>query len=214
MTILANGKNLKNEKKGKIKIIRCWDNNSLLIPFNILLNILKENPDIVHFNVHMRSWGRTNFVNFFAHLTPILIKLFLKKKVIITLHNILESVNLKEIGVRSPLVIFGAKLITKLLLRSDKVVVLLKRYKKVLLKKYKRKNVAYIPHGTLGKKTKYVKFSRNRILTFGFWSPYKNLHLLLEVFAELKKKYRNLELIVAGASHPIYPKYLEMVKQK
>jgi glycosyltransferase involved in cell wall biosynthesis len=215
LTVLSNGENFRIEKKEKVKIIRCWKNDSLLIPIKILINVYRENPDVIHFNIHMRSWGRKKLVNFFAHLTPFLVKLLLRKKVIITLHNILEGANLKEMGINSSiLTIFGARISTRFLLFSDKVTVLLRRYKRILLRKYGKRNIVYIPHGTLGKKTNKVNFNRNKLLTFGFWSPYKNLPLLLEVFTELKKKYKSLKLIIAGDSHPNYPGYLEFLKEK
>jgi glycosyltransferase involved in cell wall biosynthesis len=162
----------------------------------------------------MRSWGRRKLVNFFAHLTPFLVKFFLRKKVVVTLHNIFESVNLKEMGISNDfLTLFGAKVSMKFLLFSNKVVVLLKRYKRILRKRYK-KSVGYIPHGTLGKKISKINFNGYKILTFGFWSPYKNLPLLLEVFNELKKKYKKLEVIVAGETHPNYPTYLATIREK
>jgi glycosyltransferase involved in cell wall biosynthesis len=162
----------------------------------------------------MRSWGRKKLVNFFAHLTPFLVKFFLRKKVVVTLHNILESVNLKEMGISNDfLTLLGAKISTKFLLFSDKLVVLLKRYKRIIRNRYK-KNVVYIPHGTLGKKINKINFNGYKILTFGFWSPYKNLPLLIEVFNELKKKFKKLELIVAGGPHPNYPTYLTTIKEK
>jgi glycosyltransferase involved in cell wall biosynthesis len=215
LTILSNGESFRIEKKRKVKIIRCWKNDSLLIPIKILTNVYRGNPDVVHFNIHMRSWGRKKLVNFFAHLTPFLVKVLLRKKVIITLHNVLESVNLKEIGINNSfLTTLGARLSTRLLLFSDRVIVLLRRYKRILLKRYGKRNILYIPHGTLGMKTNKINFSRNKLLTFGFWSPYKNLPLLVEVFLELKKKYKNLELIIAGDSHPNYPGYLDFLKEK
>ncbi|MDT7858487.1 MAG: glycosyltransferase [Candidatus Aenigmarchaeota archaeon] len=214
LTILANGDFLKRERKRKLKIIRCWKNDSLLIPLKILINVYRENPDVVHFNIHMRSWGRKKLVNFFAHLTPFLVKFFLRKKVVVTLHNILESVNLKEMGISNDfLTLLGAKISTKFLLFSDRLVVLLKRYKRIIRNRYK-KNVVYIPHGTLGKKISNINFNGYKILTFGFWSPYKNLPLLIEVFNELKKKFKKIELIVAGGPHPNYPTYLTTIKEK
>jgi glycosyltransferase involved in cell wall biosynthesis len=215
LTILANGENFRVEKKRKIKIVRCWKNDSLLIPIKILVNVYKENPDIIHFNIHMRSWGRKNLVNFLSHLTPFLVRILLRKKVIVTLHNIVEGVNLNEIGMKNNLLtIWGTKLSTLFLLFSDRLVVLLQSYRAILMKNYEKKNVLYIPHGTLGKKVNRLNFTKNKILTFGFWSPYKNLPLLVEVFTELKKKYKNLELMVAGDSHPYYPGYLKFLKEK
>jgi len=215
LVILADGRNFEIENKGKIKIIRCWKNNSFFIPIKILINVFRENPDIVHFNLHMRSWGSRNIVNFLTHLTPFFVKLLLRKKVIVTLHNIVETANLKEMGIKNNiLIILGARLSTRFLLLSDRLVVLLKRYKTILSRNYRKKNILYIPHGTFGRKVRIAKFSRRKILTFGFLSPYKNLPLLVEVFKELKKKYKRLELVIAGDSHPNYPGYLDSLKKK
>jgi glycosyltransferase involved in cell wall biosynthesis len=217
LTVLANSTSNSNriEKFGKIKIIRCWKNNSLKIPFDIIKTLKKENSDIVHFNLHMMSWGESKISNFLGALTPYLVKILLKKKVVITLHNIREAVNVKELGMEeNPFIIFGARIATKALLSVDKVIVTLNRFRKILEQKYKKRNIIRIFHGTVGRKVKKIKVGGKKILTFGFWRENKNLPLLIEIFQKLYKEDKKIRLIVAGDSHPAFPGYLDKLKEK
>ncbi|OYT41485.1 MAG: hypothetical protein B6U78_02905 [Candidatus Aenigmarchaeota archaeon ex4484_224] len=216
IVVLANQSNSKKEERiGKLKIIRCWKQDDFFLPFRILYRIWKENPDIVHFNLHMMNWGKSKVVNFLGAVTPLLTKILLRKKVVITLHNIVEAVDLEKMNLKKNFLIeIGTYLATKSLLSVDKVIVTLDFFKRILVKKYKAKNIVTIFHGTFGKKVKRINLNSNKILAFGFWREIKNLPLLIEAFSDLKKKYKNLELIVAGSSHPYFPNYLEEIKKK
>jgi len=203
------------EKLGKLKIARCWRRDSLSIPIDIIKTLRKENPDIVHFNLHMMSWGKKRIPNFLGAITPYIVKKFLRKRVTITLHNIVEATNLEELGIKpSKLNLLGSYLATKSLLGVDKVVVTLRSFIPLLSKKYGKNNIVHIPHGTLGKRVKNVKVGGRTILTLGFWRESKNLPLLIEAFKELQKKDKRLKLIVAGTSHPNFPGHLEKMKKE
>jgi glycosyltransferase involved in cell wall biosynthesis len=203
------------EKIGKLKILRCWRRNSFLIPVTIIKALRKENPDIVHFNLHMMSWGKSKISNFLGALTPYLVKMLLRKKVVVTLHNIVDAVDLKELGIKNnPLIIFGARLATKALLSADKVIVTLGRFRRILEQQYKKKNIIRIPHGTLGRKVKKLRVGGKKLLTFGFWRENKNLPLLIEVFKKVHKEDKRIKLIIAGTSHPSFPGYLDKLKEK
>ena len=199
----------KIEIHGKLKIIRCWENDSLLTPLKILNKIIKENSDVVHFNIHMMSWGKGKICNFFGAMTPFLSKLF--KKTIVTLHSIVEVANIKEIGIKTSFLDkIGSSIATNFILSTDRTTVTLKKFIPVLNKKYKKNNIVHIPHGTLENKIKKIKTGGNTILTFGFWRDNKNLPFVIETFKQLKKK--NLKLIVAGTTHPNFKGYLEKIK--
>jgi glycosyltransferase involved in cell wall biosynthesis len=210
-----NPNSCKTERFGKLKIVRCWRRDSFLIPIDIVKTLRKEAPEIVHFNLHMMSWGKKRVSNFLGAITPYIVKKFLRKKVTITLHNITEATNLKELGIKpSKLDFLGSYLATKSLLSVDKVVVTLRSFIHLLNKKYGKNNIVHIPHGTLGKRVKNVKAGGKTILTLGFWRDGKKLPLLIEVFKELQKKDKKLKLIVAGTSHPNFPGYIEKIKKK
>jgi glycosyltransferase involved in cell wall biosynthesis len=52
------------------------------------------------------------------------------------------------------------------------------------------------------------------ILSFGFWRDTKDLPILLDSFKELKEVNPDMELIVAGDSHPNFPDYLGSIKRR
>jgi glycosyltransferase involved in cell wall biosynthesis len=216
LIVLANYTSNSNriEKFDKLKIIRCWKNNSFTIPLDVLKALKRENPDLVHFNLHMMSWGKNKISNFLGAITPYLVKVLLRKKVVVTLHNIVEATNLEELGIsKNKITLFFASIATKFLLKADKIVVTLERFRRILEKKYKADNVMRILHGTLGRRVKKLRVGGKTILTFGFWRKNKNLPLLIDVFRELSKKDRNVKLIVAGSSHPNFPGYLENLRE-
>lgn len=214
--LASKGFNVKNKENDKIKIVRCWKRNSILLFIQILKKIRKFDPDLVFFNCHMMSWGRSRIVNFFGALLPALVKKILNYKVVITLHNIVEATDLRELGINpSKINLLGSYLATKSLLSADKVVVTLRSFVSLLSKKYRKTNILYIPHGTLGRKIRSAKTTKEKvIMSFGFWRESKNLPFLIEVFKELYKKDKNLKLVIAGTSHPNFPGYLEKIKKK
>jgi glycosyltransferase involved in cell wall biosynthesis len=216
LIILAN-KDLhpEKEKKGKVMIVRCWRTDSLLLPLNILRNIIKHKPDLVFFNCHMMSWGKNLVANFFGALLPFISRKILNYKVIVILHNLVEAVDLDKLGIKpSKLNLFGSYIATKSLLSADRVIVTLRSFISLLGRKYNRNNIIHIPHGTLGKKVKKPRVGGKTILVFGFWRGSKNLPLIIEAFQELRKKDRSLKLIVAGSSHPNFPGYLERIRKE
>lgn len=204
------------EEKGKLKVVRCWETNNILTPLYLLREILVLSKDwIIHFNLNMMNWGTRKLVNFICYSLPFFIKLFLRRKVIITLHNLADAINLKRVKFISPSFLnkLGLKIVTKFLLRANKVTVTISYYKKILEKRYNVKNVVHIPHG-FPQPVKKIKLTKNKILAFGFWDPRKKLELLIKIFKELKKENQKIELIVAGTSHPKFPNYLEKIKKK
>ena len=205
------------ERKGKLKIIRCWKTNSPLILFQLMKSILlvRKKIDVVHFNLNMMNWGTGKMVNFLGYLAPLLTKLFLRKKVVITLHNVVDAINLKKLKFISPsrLTRTGLKLVTKLLLFANKVTVTTSYYKMILEKNYNARNVVHVPHGFL-EPIKKPRLTKNVLLAFGFWDPRKKLEVLIKAFKELRKKNPKLKLVVAGTSYPRFPNYLEEVKKK
>jgi glycosyltransferase involved in cell wall biosynthesis len=205
------------EEKGKLKILRCWKTNSLLISLDLIRKIsaFKDKVDVIHFNLNMMNWGTGKLVNFLGYSTPFLVRLLFRKNVIVTLHNIVDAIDLKKSKFIRPsrLNNLGLMVATKFLLSANKVTVTLSHYKKILSKHYNAKNVIHIPHGFLTP-VKRISLIRNRLLAFGFWDPRKNLELLIRIFKDLREKNKDLKLIVAGTSYPKFPSYLERIKRK
>ncbi len=216
LTVLANKPGIINsEKQSGLNLVRCWKFDDLTTPIKILKEIRKVRPDVVYFNLHMLSWGKSRLCNFLCHTTPFLVKILTRSKVVITLHNIGDSVDMKHIDFIHGSFInrLGGFIVTNLLLQADAVVVTLKSYAAILRRKYNKNNVVYIPHGSPEIDADKINPNDNILLTFGYWSNSKNLPLLLDVFTDLRKRIRYLRLVVVGDSNPKTPNYLENIKK-
>src|ERR1700751_2270945 len=115
---------------------RCWKFNSITIPFTILRAVRRHKPDVVWFNLVFSSFGDKPIPAFLGICTALLLRIcgFYTH---ITLHHVIEALDLSK-GTRFPFLYraFGA-LATKLMLWSGLLTVLLPSYRKVLLENYK-----------------------------------------------------------------------------
>jgi len=164
----------------------------------------------------MMSWGGSKSTNLMGAITPFLVKKLLRKKVVVTLHNIHDMVDLNKIKLIKPnkFVLFGLWLITRFILSVDVVTITLNRYVKILKKKYYKNNIHYVPHGTLPLRIKKPILGKKTILGFGYWGPGKNLSVLVESFKDLFKEDNEIKLLIAGNSHPAFPNFIEWYERK
>src|SRR5208283_5525773 len=103
--------------------------------------------DIVHFNVHFRSYGRTRVANFVGFSIVFLSRMF-GLRTIVLLHNLGEKVDLEKMRIKPSLVNkIGILVATRLILSASAVVVIVPSYAQFLKKRYGHKGVKYIPHG-------------------------------------------------------------------
>ena len=199
----------------KIKVHPAWTLRNPLSLLFIPSKVLMLNPDVVHFNLHMAVFGRARLTNFFGLSLPFLCHL-LGFKTLVTLHNVVDRVDIQKTGFQDTFLNrFGTLITTKLLTFSSYINVTMKSYVKLLREKYKCKRSIWIPHGTwnINPEKKNVHNPQN-ILFFGTLGPYKDLDLLFQAFEILNKRKSAIKLIVAGDSHPDYPNFLNMYKTK
>ena len=203
------------EKHGKLTILRVWRNNDVFSLLKIPVHIAKYRPNLVHFNLHLMSWGKSRLVNFIGALMPRIIKM-LRFHVVVTLHNIVETIDVRKTSIikASLINLFGITVAMRSILSADAVVVTLPHYVSILNKRYGVKNVICIPHGTLGAQVNKVKTGGKRLLTFGHFSPHKNLPAIIDAFKEIREEDEEVELVVAGTSHPNFPNYLHQIIQR
>ncbi len=132
---------------------------------------------------------------------------------------------------------------TKLLTLSSLLTVTVRSYVDLLSRRYKTNRITWIPHGTWNTKfsypikvgnpndilhpvpdKKHLAFCKSwesrkhntsdkTILYFGHHGPYKDPKLLFDAIRILSRK-RDIQLIVAGRSHPNYPNFLEEHKRE
>ena len=205
----------------KMEIRSVWKHDNPVSILKILLEILRLKPDVVHFNVHFQSFGKSRIANFIGLSLPFLTKLF-RMKTLVTIHNFGEKVNLSICGLKPSLLNrIGIKIATKLVAMSDFVTVTVPSYINYLRKNYRCRSVTYIPHGTYINDLDPPSFNPNPhsnpgniILMFGHMAPYKGLSVMLEAFQELLRERNDIELVIAGDDHPNFPGYLDIFKRK
>src|SRR5690242_2049072 len=217
LTVLADELPQDHVEPEGFNVQRCWSFDDPTTIFRLLNTIRKTKPDVVWFNLLFSTFGRNPVVAFSGLMAPLLARLG-GRYTHVTLHHLMDTVELKDVGVRhESLYRFAGAIATRMLLLSNSVSVLMPGYRKILNDKYGRDNVHLRAHGILTRRPEFPDFSRrgnpvHRILAFGKWGTYKRLELMIESFNLLAEKMPEARLIVAGGDHPQAPGYIESVK--
>jgi glycosyltransferase involved in cell wall biosynthesis len=198
---------------------RCWKFNSLSNPLRLMRAIKQQKPDVVWFNLGFASFGGTPPSAFLGIATPALARMtgFYTH---VTLHQLMETVDLDDAGIRFPLLYkWGGVLATHLVLFANSVSVMLPAYRSVLVEKYGRGSVYVRRHGIFSARPEYPDLAlrgnpEHRILAFGKWGTYKRLEPMVEAFKEVARQIPNARLVIAGTDHPKTPGYLQSIRQK
>lgn len=198
---------------------RCWKFNRLGNPLRLMRAIRREKPDVVWFNLGFASFGGTPPSAFMGIATPALARMsgFYTH---VTLHQLMETVDLDDAGIRFPLLYkWGGVLATHLVLFANSVSVMLPAYRSVLVEKYGRGSVYVRRHGIFSARPEYPDLAlrgnpEHRILAFGKWGTYKRLEPMVEAFKEVARQIPNARLVIAGTDHPKTPGYLQSIREK
>jgi hypothetical protein len=135
LTILADDAHSQEELTG-FHVQRCWRFDSISNPVRLLRAIVKSKPDAVWFNIGFSTFARTPVAAVLALTVPALARL-MGYHTHITLHTVFERINLRDAGVRSPaLYRIAGRVVTRLLLLSGDVSVLLPSFRSDLLSDY------------------------------------------------------------------------------
>jgi glycosyltransferase involved in cell wall biosynthesis len=218
LTVLADRMNEPADELADFDVDRCWKFNSIATPFALLRSARKHKPDVVWFNLVFSTFGDKPIPAFLGICTAFLLRLF-GFYTHITLHHVMESLDLSQ-GTRFPrLYRFCGAIATKLILFSGSVTVLLPSYRKVLLDNYGGEYVHLRKHGIFSATPKFPDISKrgnpeHRILTFGKWGTYKRPEILIEAFAQIADKFPNAKLVIAGSNHPMCPGYVESLRER
>jgi len=200
-------------------VIRCWGFNRMGNAISLFRTIQRIKPDVVWFNLGFASFGGKPLPAFFGLTTPALTRLF-SCYTHVTLHQLFETVNLADAGVRSPALYSAAgRVATHLLLSANSLSVLLPAYHKTLRKKYRRGAVNVRHHGIFASRPEPPNFALrgnpvHRILAFGKWGTYKRLELLVAAFESIQPELPPTELVIAGGDHPKMPGYVQGVAEQ
>ena len=219
LTVLADELPTALEEREGFTVLRCWSFDDPATIYRLIRTIRRLKPDVVWFNLLFSTFGRNPLVAFSGLMSPLLARLG-GRYTHVTLHHLMDTVELKDVGVRHErLYRFAGAVATRMLLLSNSVSVLMPGYRKILNDKYGRDNVHLRAHGLLARRPEFPDFSRrgtpaHRILAFGKWGTYKRLELMIEAFKLLAPKVPEAQLVVAGGDHPQAAGYVESVKQE
>ncbi len=187
-------------------------------PARLLKAIYDIRPNVVWFNLLFSTFGNRPVAAFSGLTQPALSRLS-GHYTHVTLHHLMDNINLADFNVRFPRLYRAAgSAATRMLLMANSISVLLPVYRRTLIDKYRGENVHFRAHGILGGRPEPPDFSlrgnpEHRILAFGKWGTYKRLELLIEAFEQLVHEMPNLRLVVAGGNHPQTPGYIESVAE-
>jgi glycosyltransferase involved in cell wall biosynthesis len=219
LTVLADTLSAPAPELEGFNVERCWTFNDLTSLACIFNAIRKQKPDVVWFNLLFSTFGHNPLIAFAGLLTPLFSRLS-GCYTHVTLHHLMDTVNLQDAGVRYPRTYrLAGAVATRMLLLSNSVSVLMPGYRKILHDKYGRDNVHLRSHGILSREPQYPDLSRrgnpeHRILAFGKWGTYKRLELMIESFQYVSEALPNAKLVIAGGNHPHAPGYVESMKKK
>ena len=200
-------------------VMRCWSFDDPSTLFRLLQTIQKVKPDVVWFNLLFSTFGRNPIVAFSGLMTPLLARLT-GRYTHVTLHHLMDTVELKDVGVRHESLYRAAGAVaTRMILLSNSVSVLMPGYRKILNDKYGRDNVHLRAHGLLARRPEFPDFSRrgnpaHHILAFGKWGTYKRLELMTEAFSLLSVRMPESKLVIAGGDHPQASGYIDSMKRQ
>jgi glycosyltransferase involved in cell wall biosynthesis len=205
-----------------VRCVPCWQFNAVDNILRIREAVRQANPDIVFFNIQFASFGDQKIPATLGLLTPWLLKVS-GFKVVVLLHNIMETVNLKSAGFgRNPIIeaivrLFG-NIVTRFILAADWVAVTIPKYVEILERKYGARNVLLAPHGSFedsaNTEPSPMPGGSPTVMTFGKFGTYKTVDLLIESHAMLLQHHPDLRLVIAGTDSPNAAGYLQSMQQK
>ena len=194
-----------------IEVYRMWQPDNPLSFLAILPFVIRLRPDVVHFNIHFQSFGKSRISNFFGLCLAPVFNIF-GYRVLCTVHNFGDIVDLDKVNVENHFVNrLAIFVVTKFLLSLTAVVVTVRSYIDRLDARYGSNNIRFIPHGASVERI--PENGSKNILMFGHMGPYKGLPVLLNSFKEIRKLRKDVNLIIAGTSHPNFPGFIDSYRE-
>lgn len=214
VTVLADELDTPEPELPDFDVHRVWRFDSMSNPARLRRALREHKPDVVWFNLLFSTFGNSPLAAFAGLTTPILTRLS-GRYTHVTLHHLMENIDLSHANVRFPRAYrMAGNVATRMLLAANSISVLLPAYRRTLIKKYKGENVHFRAHGIMSARPEPPDYSRrgvpeHRVLAFGKWGTYKRLELLMEAFELVAERLPNAKLVVAGSNHPMTPGYVE-----
>jgi len=219
LTVLADVVPDVHDDQNGPSVVRCWTFNDPKTAGKRLQVIRKIDRDVVGFNLLFTTFGHKPLTAFRGLTLPLLTRVA-GYYTHVTLHHLVDFIDLEGAGIRFPRLYRAAGAVaTKMLLLSNSLSVLMPAYRSILIKKYGGGNVHFRTHGILAQSPEYPDFSRRnnpeqRIVAFGKWGTYKRPEVLIDAFQSIANKLPHLKLIIAGGDHPRTMGYIASLARK
>jgi len=221
LTVLADVMEEPAEELADYDVLRCWELNKTFNQPRLFQALRQIKPDVVWFNLIFSTFGNAhNPSAAFSGLTLPALARLAGYYTHVTLHHLMDHVDLEDAGIRNPrLYRMAGSVATRVLLMANSISVLLPAYRRTLMEKYRGENVHFRAHGILSGRPVLPDFSQrgnpeHRVLVFGKWGTYKRLEMLLEAFKTIRARLPQVRLVIAGGNHPMAPNYVESVQQR
>jgi glycosyltransferase involved in cell wall biosynthesis len=205
-----------------VDIVPCWRFGALGNALRLRAAVKDAAPDAVLFNIQFASFGRGKLSGGLGLLAPAMVRA-MGLPTIVLLHNIVETVDLKQAGfagnpLMARLIQLAGTALTRALLQADLVALTIPKYVELLEAKYRAGNVVLAPHGAFDDTPRPITDPPEnplQIMTFGKFGTYKRVEPLVEAFRALPAPGRPpLELVIAGTDSPNAPGYLEGIRRR
>jgi glycosyltransferase involved in cell wall biosynthesis len=219
VTVLADELEAPEPELEEYDVQRVWRFDSLSNPVRLTKALRECKPDVVWFNLLFSTFGNNPLAAFAGLTVPILTRMS-GRYTHVTLHHLMENIDLSHANIRFPRAYRSAgNIATRMLLSANSISVLLPAYRRTLINKYGGENVHFRAHGIMSARPEPPDYSRrgvphHRVLAFGKWGTYKRLELLMDAFEQISARMPNARLVVAGSNHPMTPGYVESVARR
>lgn len=206
----------------EFNVQRAWRVNRVFNHGKLLKALREIRPNVVWFNLIFSSFGtKDSPLAAFSGLTLPATTRMAGYYTHVTLHHLMDFIDLDDAGVRNKLLFkVAGQVATRMILMANSVSVLLPAYRRTLIDKYRGENIHFRAHGILSARPEYPDFSRrgnpeHRILAFGKWGTYKRCELLIECFEDqILKRLPNTRLVIAGTNNGNAPGYIEGLRER
>jgi glycosyltransferase involved in cell wall biosynthesis len=195
------------ERKNTAQVVKAWHRNSMWTPFKLFTKVLKENPQVCHFQIEYRTFNDNAML---SSLEFLIIPIFLAPssiKTFTTLHGVISLSAAKEFygkrtgaAIKIPLRLFYKTLEVL----TARIIVHTWVMKKVLQEEYGVNNdkIVIISHGVDRARHSYEMedTQSHNLLFHGFLRSSKGLECLLNAMKVVLKRHPEARLTIAGGA--------------
>lgn len=203
-TVVILSDNDANQKEN-IKVVNAWRRKSLLTPFQLFKNILRQKPHICHFQIEYKTFNDSAALSAIENLLLFLFIRITSISILVTLHGVIPIAKTEKVFERKATAVLcnlPLRIFYKALEFSSKRIIVHTNLMGNILKGYGLSNnkIVVIPHGVDHARQLYggdKKESLN-VLFHGFVRPSKGLEWLINAMQKVAKLHPTVKLIIAG----------------